>query len=454
LIASPRENNAGPGEDTIVKRQLRTALAVAAAITLAPGLAFAAAPTPTDVIQDWYKMVLELTRHTATMSPPVASRAYGYIGVTAYEIVASGSDKLQTLAGQLNGLTAMPTRDAGEAYDTGIALDAGLSAVINDLFSHTGPIGHRAQESLEAQLVAALSDDVDGATVKRSQDYGRAIAAKILDWSRTDGGDLVENMGFPMQYALKKGPQYWVPTNSIVQQQLPLLPEWGNNRPFALPTSAACPTGAPPAYSEDPTSEYYRQAKEVDDTWKALTPDQRATARFWADDAMLSVTPPGHWLSIALGIIDRDKLSAEKAVDVVMRLGTGMADAFIGCWNSKYVYNTVRPITFIKRTMDPKFETVVNTPPFPEFPSGHSTQSAAAATVLTAIFGDNFAFDDSTDEADGLKPRSFPSFWAAAEEAGISRLYGGIHYRAAIELGAAQGKCIAGYTLALKTWRQ
>jgi membrane-associated phospholipid phosphatase len=103
--------------------------------------------------------------------------------------------------------------------------------------------------------------------------------------------------------------------------------------------------------------------------------------------------------------------------------------------------------------MDPKFDTVVNTPPFPEFPSGHSTQSAAAATVLTAIFGDNFAFDDNTDEADGLKPRSFPSFWAAANEAGISRLYGGIHYRAAIELGAAQGKCIAGYTVALKTWR-
>jgi membrane-associated phospholipid phosphatase len=436
-----------------VQRQLRAVLAVAA-MAMAPGLALAAAPPPTEVLQDWYKMVLELTRHTATMSPPVASRAYGYIGATAYEIVASGSDKLQTLAGQLNGLTTLPAREAGQVYDTGIALDAGLSAVVNDLFSHTGPIGHHALESLEAQLVAELSDDVDGATVKRSQDYGRAVAARILDWSRADGGDVVENMGFPMQYTLTKGPQYWIPTNTIVQQQLPLLPEWGNNRPFAMPAGATCPTATPPAYSEDPTSEYYRQAKEVDDAWKTLTPDQRATARFWADDAMLSVTPPGHWVQIGLNIIDSDKLSTEKAVDLLMRLGTGMADAFIGCWNSKYVYNAVRPITFIRRTMDPKFDTVVNTPPFPEFPSGHSTQSAAAATVLTAIFGDNFAFDDNTDEADGLKPRSFPSFWAAANEAGNSRLYGGIHYRAAIELGAAQGKCIAGYTVALKTWRQ
>jgi hypothetical protein len=387
-------------------------------MVMAPAFAVAAPPAPTEVIQDWYKMVLELTRHTATMSPPVASRAYGYIGVTAYEIVASGSDKLQTLAGQLNGLTALPARQAGQTYDTGIALD-----------------------------------DLDGATVKRSQAYGRAVAAKILEWSRHDGGNDVQNMGFPLQYTLQKGPQYWVPTSTVVQQQFPLLPEWGNNRPFAMPASTTCPTPAPPAYSEDPNSEYYKQAKELYDDWKGLTPEQRAIARFWADDAMLSVTPPGHWMQIGLNIIEDKHLSTEKAVDVLMRLGTGMADAFIGCWNTKYVYNAVRPITYIRRTMDPKFDTVVNTPPFPEFPSGHSTQSAAAATVLTAIFGDNFSFTDDTDEEDGLEPRSFPSFWAAADEAGISRLYGGIHYRAAIELGAAQGKCIAGYSVALKTWR-
>lgn len=438
--------------DIAVKRHLAVVTGFAL-VALAPVSSIAAAPTANEVLQDWYKMVLQLTRHTATMSPPVASRAYGYIGVAAYEVVASGSDKLQSLAGQLNGLTELPARDAGQAYDTSIALDAALGAVVGDLFSHTGPIGHRALDSLEAQLIAALADDVDSAVVTRSREYGRAVAAKILDWSRTDGGADVENMGFPLQYTPKVGPQYWVPTSTVVQQQAPLLPEWGNNRPFALPTGATCPTGDPPAYSEDKGSEYYKQAKEVYDSWKGLTADQRAIARFWADDAMLSVTPPGHWLQIALNIIDQKQLSIDKTVDVLMRVGTAEADAFIGCWNSKFVYDTVRPITFIRRTMDPKFDTVVSTPPFPEFPSGHSTQSAAAATVLTALFGDNFAFDDNTDEADGLTPRSFPSFWAAANEAGISRLYGGIHYRAAIELGAAQGKCIAGYSVALKTWR-
>ena len=143
----------------------------------------------------------------------------------------------------------------------------------------------------------------------------------------------------------------------------------------------------------------------------------------------------------------------EKSVDILARLGIAEADAFIGCWQTKFVYDTVRPITYIRRVIDPKFDTVVNTPPFPEFPSGHSAQSAAAALVLTSILGDDFAFDDDTDQADGLKPRSFPSFSAAANEAAISRLYGGIHYRAAIEMGADQGRCIAAYTVALHTWR-
>jgi membrane-associated phospholipid phosphatase len=168
---------------------------------------------------------------------------------------------------------------------------------------------------------------------------------------------------------------------------------------------------------------------------------------------MLSVTPPGHWLSIALQILDRDKIGLEKSVDVLARLGIAEADSFIGCWQTKFVYDTVRPITYVRRLIDAKFDTVVNTPPFPEFPSGHSALSAAAALVLTGIFGENFAFDDNTDQADGLKPRSFPSFRAAASEAAISRLYGGIHYRAAIEMGADQGRCVGAYAAALQTWK-
>jgi len=405
------------------------------------------------VLRGWFDMALALTRHTATFSPPVASRAYGYLGVTAFEAVASGSGKLRTLAGQLNGLSATPAREAGVAYDDAVILDAALSSAVHDLFGNTGPTGHRAMDALDAKLQAEVTEGLAPDVVARSESYGRAVAAHILDWAKEDGGAAVANMGFPLEYKLKPGPAYWVPTSTIVQQQAPLLPDWGKNRTFAMPMGATCGLPAPPAYSEDTASEYYKEAREIYDTWRTLTSEQRAIARFWADDAMLSVTPPGHWLSIALQIVDREKLGLEKSVDVLARLGVAEADSFVGCWETKFVYDTVRPITYIRRVIDPQFETIVNTPPFPEFPSGHSAESAAAAIVLTSIFGDHYAFDDDTDAEDGLKPRSFASFWAAANEAAVSRLYGGIHYRAAIEMGADQGRCVGAYAVALRTWR-
>jgi hypothetical protein len=260
-------------------------------------------------------------------------------------------------------------------------------------------------------------------------------------------------MGFPLDYQLTEGPAHWVPTNLIRVQQLPLLPTWGNNRTFATPNGKECGLPPPPAYSEDKASDFYKEANEVYETVNSLTPDQRAIARFWSDDPMLSPTPPGHWISIAMQILDTEKADAARSVDILARLGITLADAFIGCWDAKYQYDLVRPVTYIKRVIDPKWETLLITPPFPEYPSGHSTQSGAAEVVLTAFFGDNFAFTDRSHEADGLTPRKYASFHAAAEEAGISRLYGGIHYRAAIVLGLEQGRCIGAYTMKLRTMK-
>jgi membrane-associated phospholipid phosphatase len=168
---------------------------------------------------------------------------------------------------------------------------------------------------------------------------------------------------------------------------------------------------------------------------------------------MLSPTPPGHWISIALQILDHDKPALEKSVDVLARLGVVLADSFIGCWETKFQYDLLRPVTYVRRLIDPKWEPLLITPPFPEYPSGHSTQSAAAAAVLSKLFGENFAFEDRTHEGDGVRPRRFVSFEAAANEAGMSRLYGGIHFRSAIERGLEQGGCIAAYANALRTRR-
>lgn len=405
------------------------------------------------VLESWYALVLALVRHTPTYSPPVASRSFAYVGVTAFEAVASGSDKLQSLAGQLNGFRAVPKRTAGTAYDDAVVLQAAMALAAKTFFSNTGPTGQRALAALEAKLRTEVSADVAADVVARSEAYGKAVAAHVLAWSQADGGAVIENMGFPATYDLTKGPAHWVPTSVIALQQAPLLPGWGKNRTFAMPKGTACPLPAPVAYSEDKTSEFYKQALEVFDTKKNLTPEQRATARFWSDDAMLSLTPPGHWISIALQILKRDNADLNRSVDVLARLGVAEADAFIGCWQSKFQYDLLRPVTYIRRLMDPKWESAMVTPPFPEYPSGHSVQSGAAATVMTQLFGDNFAFEDATLKADGLEPRAFPSFWAAANEAGISRLYGGIHFRAAIERGLDQGRCIGAFANALHTRR-
>ena len=420
-------------------------------VALAGSPAQAASVGAAKVMRDWYRLILELVRHTPTYSPPVASRAFGYLGVTAYEALASGDRTLTTLAGQLNGLTSVPQREGGTSYDEAVVMQAALSTAAVELFGNTGPTGQRALKRMTEKLSAEVSAGLAPDLVARSEAYGRSVTAHILAWSAGDGGAKVENMGFPLEFTLNDGPAHWVPTSLINQQQKPLLPKWGENRPFALQTGNDCPLPSPPAYSEEKGSEFYKEALEVYETVNNLTAEQRAIARFWSDDPMLSSTPPGHWIVIGLKILDERKASAAEHADLLARLGITLADAFIDCWHSKFEYDLLRPITYIKRVIDPKWEPILITPPFPEYPSGHSTQSGAAATVLTAFFGENFAFTDNTHEKDKLPNRSFSSFWDAAEEAGISRLYGGIHFRAAIDRGLDQGRCIGEKAVALRT---
>ncbi len=435
-----------------VSRQLFAAVMAVLLCWGAPA-AEASPKPPEEVLRDWYGLVLKLVRHTPTYSPPVASRAFAYLGVTAFEATETGTPDLRSLAGQLNGLTAVPKRETGKIYDNALVIDAAMAAAATTFFSNTGPTGQRAMAALERQLADDLAKDVPAGVIQRSRAHGTAIAGQIIAWAKSDGGAVVENLGFPLQYALPKGPAHWTPTNLISLQQTPLLPAWGSNRTFVLKDGKACPLPPPIDYSEDKASEFYRQALEVVEAKKALTDEQRAIARFWSDDAMLSTTPPGHWISIVLQILARDQRGLNDSADVLARVGLAEADAFIGCWNTKFQYDLLRPVTYIRRVIDPKWETLLTTPPFPEYPSGHSTQSAAVAAVLTQVFGEHFAFTDATYARDGLAARAYPDFWAAANEAAISRLYGGIHFRAAIERGLEQGKCIGKAVNALRTKR-
>ena len=434
----------------------KVAAAVAAAIVLCFGcVGFSQTDTSGQRSQEafvnWYRLVLELVRHTPTYSPPVASRAFAYIGITGYEAVASAEPDMQSLAGQLNGFDTVPVREAALAYDNAVVLDAALAAAAQEFFANTGPTGQRAMLAMAKSQMARAAEGVDADIAARSLAYGQSVAAHIIAWSKTDGGAVIENMGFPFDYPLVEADGHWKPTSLIRQQQKPLLPNWGKNRLFALPAKADCSLPAPVAYSEDPASDMYKQAVEVIDIKANLTDEQKQIARFWSDDPMLSPTPPGHWISIALQILRRDGADTKFSVNVMARLGVAVADAFIVNWKTKYQYDSLRPITYIRKVIDPKWDALLITPPCPEFPSGHSAQSGAAATVLSAIWGGNFEFEDATHADDGMAARPYANFWAAADEAAMSRLYGGIHFRPAIVDGLDQGRCVGVFVNALKT---
>ncbi|MDZ4087398.1 MAG: vanadium-dependent haloperoxidase [Tabrizicola sp.] len=420
------------------------------ALSLKPAHAANRADVSREVLLMWHKLILELVRHTATYVPPVAARAFAYIGITAHEALATGNPALRSLAGQLTALPPLPPRAAGE-HDEPCVLHAALTAAVTNLFSNTGPTGQRAMEAMARKMGEMASDGIAAEVVARSVAAGQAVADHILTWAATDGGAVIANMGFPIEYTPGTRPQDWVPTNLIRLQQAPLLPQWAQNRPFAMPAADACDAPPHPAYDEAPGTDFHAAALEVYDTSRALTDEQRLIARFWSDDPMLTPTPAGHWIAIVLQIADRDALPVEVISSTLAKLGVAQADAFISCWSTKFKYNLLRPVTYIKRHIDPAWEPLLITPPFPEYTSGHSTQSGAASTVLTSVLGKDFAFDDATHVDEGFEPRRFPSFAAAAEEAALSRLYGGIHFRFGNQAGLDQGRAVGAYAAALRT---
>ena len=186
----------------------------------------------------------------------------------------------------------------------------------------------------------------------------------------------------------------------------------------------------------------------------AATQEQRQFALYWADDPGKTPTPAGHWVFIATDLLKARKATLAEAAEAYVRLNLALADAFIANWATKYQVNLLRPATYVQLVIDSNWvPTLMHTPPFPEYPSGHSGQSSAAAAVLAASFGADTGFTDNTHNDRGWGPRTFKSFKAAADEAALSRLYAGIHFRSSVEGGQVQGQCVARKVLALKLTR-
>ena len=414
-------------------------------VLAAPAWPLASAYTA-EVPLRWFDLALELVRTTPGFSPPVASRAFGYAGVALYEALTPGMPGRRSLAGQLNDL-GRPPGPSDRSYHWPTVANRALASILRSLSPTAVAESAAAIDELERRLASSAQAVLPLGIYRRSVARGQEVAAHIFDWSTTDGGHEAFSRNFP-PYTPPSGPALWVPTPPGF---LPALqPYWGANRPFVLSTGASCAPVPPPTYSEVIGSRFYAEANECYEATRNLTADQEAIARFWSDDPGQTPTPPGHSISILSQVARMLGLSLAGAAEAYAKVGIAVGDAFIACWNTKYRDNLLRPVTYIRNLIDTAWTPLLVTPPFPEYTSGHSVQSGAAAQVLTDLFGD-VAFVDRTHERRGLPARAFRSFHEAAAEAAVSRLYGGIHFRAAIERGLEQGACVGRHVSAVTT---
>ena len=438
------------------------------------------------MVSEWAHSLYGAVR-VERLSPPVASRLLAYAMTGLYSGMSAAKPELPSLSGKLNGLAELPKGEAGTRYDPTLSAIAAERLILDSLFrdglaTTRAALGRLADSLTGARITTGVSESERA----RSEALGERVGLAIVAWAHGDGFDSTRGR----KYVPPVGPGLWVndspvptyasqsvsgvsmavdPTNPtaalrpgaasdrnlILDRQKRLVPTlpavnmagvtepyWGHNRPFAIAAWDACPVPPPPAYSPTPGTPLYEEAREVYETGKKLTPEQKTITLYWADNGGESGTPAGHWLSIAGQMVSERRLSGDQAARLMAETSVSMADAFIAVWGYKFKFNSIRPRTFIRAAIDPTWEPAIPTPPFPEYLSGHSTLSGAAAGTLTSLLG-GAPFHDSTSVSIGHAVRTFDSFRAAADEAGQSRIYGGIHYRSANIEGGKLGRCVA-----------
>lgn len=382
-------------------------------------------------------------------SPPVASRIYGYANLAGYEAMAPFNPGFESLGGKIKTFKSGPQPEAGKEYCYPIA---GAKAFLT--IAHALTFSTNFYDDFEPEFYKQFEKDgVPSDVIERSMAYGEAVAKNVLDFAGKD--HYKQTRGFKHTVTNDEGT--WVPTPPAYMDAAE--PKWNNIRCWVMDTCNQFMPPRPYAYTMAKGSPYEKELMEVYETGKKLSKEQSDIAYFWDDNAFVmnvaghvsyaskKMTPGGHWIAIAQTVGRQQKLSLMRMAEAYTLTSFALADGFIACWDEKYRSRTVRPETVINKSIDPKWAPFLQTPPFPEYPSGHSTITAAAATVLTRLMGDNIPFTDSTEYKYGHGVRSFKSFYDAANEASVSRLYGGIHYRSALENGSVMGKKVGQYVL-------
>jgi hypothetical protein len=415
-----------------------------------------------DLATKWADMTLFITKNTPSNSPTYASRCLGYIGLTMYESIVHSDSSYLSMAGQLDSLVSLPIPEKNQTYDWHLALNTAQATILKSIYNQTSDQNKLKIDSLEKYIFDnRTKQNQDTALIRRSINYGRAVALKIFEWSKTDGGHraYLRNFDKKMVFPTKRG-SWKPPLYGQSFSHYPLHPHWGNNRTFLIQNHQIKNPAFIP-YDTLPSSAYYQQFLAVYQQEKKLTQNQKEAAIWWGDDPDETFTPPGHSYYLASLIIRQKQPSLIKCAETYAKVGIGVADAFVNCWKWKYLFFSERPNTFITEHIDQSWESFWPDPPFPAFPSGHAIQAASTATILSNLYGEKLSFTDNSHQGrkrDELRnvdfrPRHFQSFWQVAEETANSRFYGGIHTPQDNEAGLEKGKEIANNIIQLK-WKR
>ncbi|MEZ0485237.1 vanadium-dependent haloperoxidase [Fibrella aquatica] len=378
------------------------------------------------------------------VNPPAASRFYAYCLLGAHEIVAQHQPTVKSPAKLVAHFKPLSLA-SNKPYDYQVAA---LYCILETgrLILPSGALLEAEQVKLLAELKQAHYSD---AMLAQSVSVAQSAAKQVLAYA---AADKYTNLSARLRYRPSRSEGNWYPTPPGYMEAVE--PHWKTIRPMLIDSCGQFKPLPPIPFSKDTASAFFKLAHEVYAISNKLTEKQRFIASYWDCNPFAinssghmsigfkKISPGGHWMNITSLVVSKANLSFDKAVLTHSVVAMTLMDAFISCWDEKYRSNRVRPETVINRYISPRWQPLLQTPPFPEYTSGHSVISSAVAEVLTYLIGDDFAFTDTTETIFELPERTFTSFRQAAREAAISRLYGGIHYRDAIENGEAQGKAV------------
>jgi PAP2 superfamily len=384
-------------------------------------------------------------------NPPLAARFYAYACLAGYEVVAENDKKFKNMQGVLNAYPAIVKSKTADGYSSQLSAVIAIIEVAKKMQPSGTLLDKYEQHFIDSCKKAGFDDE----TIDSSKSYALAISKQILAYAKADKYNRISNY---TRYTPNGKPGSWDPTSPTYMS--PVEPYFNTIRPLTLDSSSQFLPGKPIPFSTDKGSAFYKvMMMNYKASGKNLTAEQHAVAGFWDcnpfavqnDGHMLiglkKISPGAHWMGITGIACNKTHTDFDKTMEIHTVVAIGLMDSFICCWDDKYRTNRIRPETAIRKYIDAKWQPLLQTPPFPEYISGHSVVSETSAVILTHYFGDNFHYTDNIEESFGITPRSFNSFNQAAKEAAISRFWGGIHFMDAIDNGVIQGTRVGNWVL-------